>query len=402
MTDPTRRVWFHSTQGVCHGLPRLLGEEFSRRVLLVAQPGEKVILPPNVDAGEEVRLLNELGFGPRPGDTISSDAADLKNRIAGCNLYPFSATSSHSREVASLSGARFRGIANAGQAWQFNDKGFLQEAALEHGWRVPPGFVYQRSELGEGVIDFCRERFGTRKLVIKGTNSASGQEQLLVRDNDEWGDLDLRQLGDAEAVVVQKWIDHDIDASVQFSVNADGELKLLSDTTQLIEGGIHHVGNVFPAAVSEADRALMRLIAFRIITEYIACGLRDTVGGVDFVLRNGRELWACEVNARVVAPWYPWKAIQRRFGEVPPFTMRSFSLPRDTTPPQVASALGDAFYSRDKRVGCVPFCIVPNVPNSGTERGFCYTVTYGRTPEERDELFKTATGRLAALTSPVA
>lgn len=403
------RVWDHDTRGVLHGLPALL-EMFALRALIVArgnrrdEPREMVLLPPGIDATQEVKLLNELGFGPRPEDVLPADAARLNGAIKGCDLYPFSGTSRYARQFAEATGARFRGQADLKRAWQFNDKGYFAELARGcywHGVFVPRTIVVERAELSPSHIVECRERFGTQKLVIKGTVSASGLEQLVVHEGEEWDDLDFDKLGNASIVVIQGWVEHTKEASVQFSVNANGNARILSDTTQLIEGEVHHAGNVCPAQVDPHTRQRIRSITATIVRQYMVAGLRDTVGSVDFIIEGGGAPWACEVNARVVAPWYPWKAMQRRIPPtklVPPFAMQSMRLPLGTTADQIASKLGNRLYNPGIMAGTVPFCIVPSVPEDAGEpkTGFTYLVTFGRTEGERDTLFAES---IAALSS---
>ncbi|MDO8435590.1 MAG: ATP-grasp domain-containing protein [bacterium] len=397
------RVWDHDTRGVLHGLPALL-ETFALRVLIVAhgsQKGEQrelVLLPPGVDATEEVELLNRLGFGPRPDDVKVADAALLDGTIRGLPLYPFSGTSLKALQLATATGAHFRGPA-FDLAWKWNDKGAFARLADKYGWsgtKIPAGRVVRLEDLSPSHIAECRRMFGQRKLIIKGTRSASGLEQFILREHEEWDAIEshMGEFCRSPELVIQPWIEHGVDASVQFSVNRDGNRRLPSDTTQLIVGEVHHTGNIFPAAMQNTSYLMMRAFADRVVCALVDEGLRDTVGSVDFIIDHAGNPWACEVNARIVAPWYPWKAMVRRFGhDVPPFAMRSVQMPTGVTASQIATTLGrELLFDPKKRIGVIPFCIVP-------AEGFAYTVTFGRNVAERSELFDAAMRRLGQLSA---
>ncbi len=370
-SEKPKRVYYHETADVCDGLPALL-HRFPLRALLVAQPGDRVVLPDG-RFPSELTLLNRLGFGPREEDlifvredgSVSSGDTDLEGAI----ILPFSGTTTRARAFARRRGATFHAPTREACAYA-NSKVVFQKianAARHHGFGViaPDGVVLEgacaRGDAARKRIDEFVAALG--KAVVKGANSASGLQQVTVSKPGEYS-LD----GMPDDLVVQEWVRHGSSPSLQCVVSPNGSIDVLSVTEQILDG-VHHVGNRYPADVLPSDFVAMRGIATVLGHALAGLGFWG-VCGIDFLLDEERNvLLANEVNARIPAPWYPWQATRRRFGAPLPFRMKSMRLASGTTVDDIVRAAGNLLFAPDRREGFVPFCFVP-------EHGFVYGVTF--------------------------
>lgn len=382
-----KRVYCHETRDVCDGLPDLLGR-FPLRALLVARPGERVVLPAGHEP-TELPLLNRLGFGPRAEDlifvrddgTIAGGDRDLEDAL----LLPFSGATKRARAFAERHGARFHAPA-FDACVDANSKGTFQEIVNEladdGGDLVGPVGQAPRPTRVEAVATAFAWKYG--KAIIKGVHSASGLQQVVVEKGASPSLEGLPRL-----VVVQQWVEHDYSPSLQCLIGADGSVRQLSTTVQILDG-LHHIGNRCPSGLPDWVLDGMRWRADGIGGELAARGFWG-ICGIDFLVREeDRTVLANEVNARIPAPWYPWNASRRLLGEPLAFRMKSAALAPGASIGDVEKAMRPLLFDRGRRAGFVPFCFVP-------EHGFVYGVTYAPTPAALDALTPAVDARLAAL-----
>jgi hypothetical protein len=362
----SKRVYYHETFDVCEGLPTLL-HRFPLRALIVARPGERVVLPDG-HVPAELALLNRLGFGPREEDlvfvredgSVLSGDNDLENAV----VLPFSGTTQRARTFAAKHGATFHSP-DREACLMANSKAVFQEIGnaarrFDLGVIAPRGVVMSRESAVRAANTLARE---LGKAVIKGAHSASGLQQAVVSHGD-----DPSLEGFPDEVVIQEWVPHVSSPSLQCVVMQNGDIDILSVTDQILDG-IHHVGNRYPADILPSTFMEMGSIS-RIIGNALAGLGFWGVCGIDFLLDEDRNVVvANEVNARIPAPWYPWQATRRRYGEPLPFRMKSIRLRAGTSIEDVAYAAGNLLFDGNRREGFVPFCYVP-------EHSFVYGVTF--------------------------
>ncbi|MEY4744182.1 MAG: hypothetical protein RL272_127 [Candidatus Parcubacteria bacterium] len=389
MTRPRpKRVYYHETFDVCDGLPDLL-HRFALRALLVAKPGERVVLPHGFGPPAELQLLNRCGFGPRPDDLIfvGSDGAivDGDSDIEGAEILPFSGTTRRARRFAEMHGATFHAPLQP-QCLEANSKAAFQDivndARAEADWQVGPrGTVSGIRAAAEIATRFAAAH---GKSIVKGVHSASGLQQAVVGSG-ETPALD----GMPDEVVIQEWVAHDYSPSLQCLIERDGRVRELSTTIQILDGN-HHVGNVCPSGLPREVVSQMSAKGRYICRSLSARGFWG-ICGVDFLVRESDgTVLANEVNARIPAPWYPWNASRRRFGVPLPFRMKSVRLRPGMPFAEVERAVRPSLFDRARRSGFLPFCFVP-------EHGFVYGATFAATPEALATLASHVDVRLAEL-----
>lgn len=383
-----KRVYYHETFDVCDGLPDLL-HRFALRALLVARPGERVVLPYGFGPPAELGLLNRCGFGPRPEDLIyvGPDGAivDGDCDLEGAEILPFSGTTRRARRFAEMHGAAFHAPPQE-LCLEANSKAEFQrivnDARGDAGWEVGP--LGRVEDLASAAAEVRRFVAAHGKCIVKGVHSASGLQQAVVAPG-ETPDLD----GMPDEVVIQEWIPHDYSPSLQCMIGRDGSVRELSTTIQILDGN-HHVGNVCPSGLPPAVVASMS-VGGRYICKALAGMGYWGICGVDFLVRESdRTVLANEVNARIPAPWYPWNASRRRYGAPLPFRMKSVRLRPGTSAADVERAACPLLFDPGRRSGFVPFCFVP-------EHGFVYGVTYAPSPDVLGVLSSQADARLAEL-----
>ncbi|HTM68909.1 MAG TPA: ATP-grasp domain-containing protein [Candidatus Binatia bacterium] len=381
-----KRVYYHETRDVCDGLPDLLGR-FPLRALLVARPGERVVLPAGF-VPAELPLLNRLGFGPRDEDLIfvreDGSIASGDGDLEGAQVLPFSGTTKRARAFAERHGAEFH-APRIEDCLGANSKGTFQEIvnchADERGAIGPCGVVPRWTRTASVATAFAL-RYG--KAVVKGIHSASGLQQVVC----EAGGTPSFE-GMPKQVVVQEWVEHDYSPSLQCLIDASGPIRQLSTTVQILDGN-HHIGNRCPSGLPDWVLEGMRWRAEIIGTELRKDGFWG-ICGIDFLVREqDKTVLANEVNARIPAPWYPWNASRRLLGEPLAFRMKSVSLAVGTAAGDIEKAMRPLLFDRAKRRGFVPFCLVP-------EHGFVYGVTYAPTPAALDALTPAVDARLGEL-----
>lgn len=381
-----KRAYYHETRDVCEGLPDLLGR-FPLRALLVARPGEKVILP----AGPfptELPLLNRLGFGPRPEDLVfirqDGSIADGDVDLEGVEMLPFSGATKRARDFAKLHGAAFH-APPLGTCLDANSKvtfqRIVQTHADERGALGPFGEVPRPARLKEVAVAFAR-KYG--KAVVKGAHSASGLQQVVVEP-----DVTPSFEGLPSDVVVQEWVPHDYSPSLQCIIERDGSVRQLSTTVQILDGN-HHIGNCCPSGLPDWVLEGMQWRADVIGRRLSLMGFWG-ICGIDFLVSEQAEtVLANEVNARIPAPWYPWNASRRLLGEPAAFRMKSVKLAAGVAIGDIEHTAQPLLFDRATRTGFVPFCFVP-------EHGFVYGVTYAPDIARLDALVTDVDARLAEL-----
>jgi len=242
-----KRVYCHETRDVCDGLPDLLGR-FPLRALLVARPGERVVLPQGFEPSE-LPLLNRLGFGPRPEDLIfareDGSIASGDRDLEGAQVLPFSGSTKRARSFAERHGAQFH-APGLDVCLDANSKATFQEIVNdlgEDGDQVGPAGQVPRWTRTERVAIAYAWKYG--KSVVKGVHSASGLQQAVFEPN-----VTPSLEGMPRSVVVQQWVEHDYSPSLQCFIAPDGSIKQLSTTVQILDGN-HHIGNRCPSGLPD-------------------------------------------------------------------------------------------------------------------------------------------------------
>ncbi|HTK05327.1 MAG TPA: hypothetical protein VL500_07095, partial [Candidatus Eisenbacteria bacterium] len=368
------------------GLPDLLGR-FPLRALLVARPGERVVLPQGFEPSE-LPLLNRLGFGPRPEDLIfareDGSIASGDRDLEGAQVLPFSGSTKRARSFAERHGAQFH-APGLDVCLDANSKATFQEIVNdlgEDGDQVGPAGQVPRWTRTERVAIAYAWKYG--KSVVKGVHSASGLQQAVFEPN-----VTPSLEGMPRSVVVQQWVEHDYSPSLQCFIAPDGSIKQLSTTVQILDGN-HHIGNRCPSGLPDWVLEGMQWRVDSIGGELSARGFWG-ICGIDFLVHeaNGTVL-ANEVNARIPAPWYPWNASRRLLGDPLAFRMKSVALRGGTTIDDIERAVRPLLFDRSRRTGFVPFCFVP-------EHGFVYGVTFAASPQDLDRLTPAVDVRLSEL-----
>jgi len=374
-------VYCHETRDICEGLPELL-HRFPVRALLAARREDRVVVAARHGEPRELRLLNSLGFGPDPDHVIYTD--DKGRVLAGhmpvakTPVAPFSGTTSLGRLFAARNGLPFRAPARSA-CIEANSKGLFQEIAnllRESGAVKSPDGEAAHGEEREAVIGKLLTRYG--QVIVKGTQSSSGLQQKIIRSGES---IDL--LGLPETVVVQEWVEGKSSPSVNLEIGANGEVKYLFETEQILEG-THHVGNRLVTGTRHRNSSLIRRAAVTIGREYWRRGYYGPCG-IDFL-----DDYAIEVNARVTAPWYPWQGSQNLCGRPLPFCMRSARIRPDATVDDLMGVLGGRLFDRATLSGAVPFCFLP-------EYSFLYVVTYSEDEARLSTLYEEVSRALSEL-----
>lgn len=388
-----KRVYYHETFDVCDGLPDLL-HRFPLRALLVARPGERVVLGYGNGPPAELPLLNRLGFGPRPEDLIfvnqHGDVIDGDNDIEGAIVLPFSGTTRRARRFAERHGAAFQ-APSRDVCMNANSKGYFQMIVNDEDAsyrrkapqdRLGPGGKLMEREVLVLSLDLTGRH--PVKMIAKGDHSASGLQQVVIEPG---ATPDLSGL--PEQLVLQEWVEHDYSPSLQCVIHKDRSVRQLSTTVQILDGN-KHVGNVCPSGLPDGVVAQMRAKGDVVCRRLAEAGFWG-ICGVDFLVRESDgTVLANEVNARIPAPWYPWNASCRRFGEPLPFRMKSVALRDGATIDDVEDAVGARLFDPRTRSGFVPFCFVP-------EHGFVYGVTFSTSVGNIEALSRRVDESLAAL-----
>lgn len=387
-----KRVYYHETVDVCDGLPDLL-HRFPLRALLVAKPGERVVLPEG-SVPAELPLLNHLGFGPRPEDIVyarpDGTIAAGDNNLEGAEVLPFSGTTQRARLFAEKNGCAFD-APDRDTCLAANSKATFQEILALSGFDEPvlgpDGFVTTRDDAERGVKNFFAET-ACEKVVIKGVHSASGLQQKVVARGEPVSVADLPQ-----DLVVQEFVEHDYSASVLVRTDLVFSSTVLAASAQILDGN-HHIGNLYPLPQNDG-RLLESLGAIgRLLGDEIADLGYWGFLGVDFLVKvreNGvHEALANEVNARIPAPWYPWNASRRRLGRPLPFRMKSLKLRPGATIDDIERVMAGLLFNPHRQQGFVPFCFVP-------EHDFVYGVTFAPSPFLLDAEIKVVDDRLKEL-----
>lgn len=379
---------------------RATGDRRAERALLMAAPGDVVVLAGPPDAGY-LDYLNGLGLGPRRQDLVflgrqrrdrTSSFADLGRdaRLTECLAAEVAARVDDARQLRlttyywsrRLDDLR-RGlehhlgrtvIADAGCEHAVvlaNRKDWTRAEALRLGIPVAPGLVLGSSQFGdvaaalhEGVIRATRQQCEkTGGAVIRGAWSTSGADVRIERSP---ADLDalgawLEARPHVDVYLVEEYLPLCASPNVQLWIGDGGDVSLAGMFDQRISAAGTHFGNAHPYLspytldMEQASVALAQALA--------GYGYRGPLG-LDLIERaDGSGFALAEANGRMNASSYActlFESINRERGAagLPPLTawLSHVEVPVGAAHfADVARRLGELLYTHDTAAGIVPY-----------------------------------------------
>lgn len=364
MTNTSRIAWHH-TPGAVNSLPPVL-RQLTKRVLPALRPGTRVILPEGLPV-DELLLLNELGIGPHADDIIWLRDGQLPPDVHG-QILPFTGCSAEQRTIAEA--AHLSLFAPPLEVClRANSKATFQDMINALGIR-PRGVVVPQPtpERLQAAVNGCFQTWGVQQVIVKGHHSASGIEMQLISASQPQVDPTITF---TDVAVIQEFIPAIASPSASYYLKRSGSWKMLGVTMQLLEGGTHHVGNIFPSTLSPAVQRQIDRYSEQLLPHFAALGCFGPLG-LDFIITPSGEVYPVEANFRVVAPWYPLETARVALGEYRPFIMRSFHIAPTTTVERARQVLAPILFRRDTGCGVVPFAWLP-------QEGFAYVILYADT-----------------------
>ena len=379
-------AWDQRTADACgfRGVEAVILPRLETRVLPVALPGEQVVLTFGNPLPQELPLLNRIGFGCRSEDLVwvSPDLNGTPPPLPqGTIVNPFTSASLLSHTLAEHTPqSLFRGCART-IAVYVNRKKTLQSWG-DDSIRVPEGcFVSTLQEIRIAIEDLLTRH---DVVVYKPDFSASGIGQVHFTRESDLGNEALDCL--MRPGVVQAFVEKTCDVSLQFEIstnfghaigNGPPVTTFLHELVgQFVGPDGDYQGGFFPTRLGPAFEAHIRRMGQCIVERLCEAGYRGP-GSIDFMANEGTgEIWTTDVNARVIAPWYPLQMIRRRHPHhrALPFVMRSFQIPVGMSVSALEELFRGHLFSWQSMEGFVPFAFLPDL-------GFCYGAVFSEDPE---------------------
>nr|MDT0656946.1 ATP-grasp domain-containing protein [Micromonospora sp. DSM 115978] len=308
------------------GLPRLSGaagravvnrmDEFA---LLLAGPADHVVLKEEPDP-DYLRYLVDLGIPlpavltPRSQDpqrTVTEDALSDPELTAalsalaatGARLWPHGVSDREER-LAEVTGLPLA-TAAAPVCKTVNSKVYSRLAADQLGLRQPAGMACRDIAEFTAACDQARSWLAAgRPAVVKDAYGVSGKGMVVVTDGRDLDRVErmvtrqARRAGrDEVGLVVEEWVDKDLDLNYQFTVARDGTTRFDFVKEAITVAGVHH-GHRMPATLDPATMAQLRETAGLLGRRLAADGYFGVVG-VDAMLDPRGGLYpVTEINAR--------------------------------------------------------------------------------------------------------
>lgn len=393
-----------------------------QRMLICAAPGQCVVMPDGLmhsSLSPHLSLLEQCGFFPptivhSPAD-IAQDGRrlDVLKRVSGLIerpnfLDPFSWACPLPHELAQRIG-RTPPISHA-NARILNCKAELQDALNKGPGMGPRGFILEDAshDNAGALINTHFQQWGCETMIAKPAGAASGKLQVKLQA-EEWSIDQLEKLGGKGQVVIQEWIPHYCDWSIQCQAIWDDQGHLAIQpgimTRQILNkstSGTEHVGNIgwFPTNMitkPELEKLVMFLVEFIGTRGNVLPG--TTLGfGVDIVL-NGNDVTLIEINFRWTAPMHVMHVIDVLVAHQPRLTRnfpaffanQGFALRPEITLDKLVTVIGkDELFSPEKGQGWVPHFFDP-------EAGMWGAIIFGKWRGERTRLHERLTQRAKAL-----
>ena len=324
-------------------------EHYAERALLLAERGDLVCVPDEVDPAY-LEYLSELGIGPAPGNLLvasrfggSDPSAPLWLRLLqseealaalSCSiqrrgsgwLHPFIATQGQFDLAAALqrrSGVAVQvGSGHPDVVTHADRKHNVRARAIELGVPVARGEVvdlrvereWRRQEaLLRQAIE--RQMPETGRVIVRGSAGAAGSATFSVQSHDEIPALTRRLAASADnhIYLVESMVEMTVSPNVQMYIGRGaGAIRCGGTTDQRWERPLIHGGNSFP---SSARRMADMLGWSRTLAEWLQRSGYSGVAGFDFVEYNDRagepQAFLAEVNPRTNGATYPLRLRRR-------------------------------------------------------------------------------------------
>lgn len=192
-----------------------------------------------------------------------------------------------------------------GLALDLNDKETFTKVCQELGIKVPDTtYAKGWDNLVETVKEY-RQRWGS--LMLRIARAAGGLGNLVLHKDDDL-EAKLRTVMNApgwqtETVVIGRLLELDDSPSTLAFINAHGNVEVLADSIQILEGGSAYVGSRFPSGLDDATVRLMHDWTMQYARHASALGGRGYLN-IDWIRSDG-ELLAIESNFRHTAAVHP-------------------------------------------------------------------------------------------------
>ncbi len=411
-------------------------EHYAERALLLAERGDLVCVPDEVDPAY-LEYLGELGIGPAPGNLLvasrfgdSDPSAPLWLRLLeseealaalSCSiqrrgsgwLHPFIATQGQFDLAAALqrrSGVAVQVASGYPDVVAHADrKHNVRARAIELGVPVARGEVVDlrserdwrgREALLRRAID--RHMPETGRVIVRGSAGAAGSATFSVQSPDGIPALAQRLAASADnrIYLVESMVEMTVSPNVQMHIGREmGAIRCGGTTDQRWKRPLIHGGNSFP---SSARRVADMLGWSRTLAEWLQRSGYSGVAGFDFVEYNDRtgkpQAFLAEVNPRTNGATYPLR-LRRRLNvaqrEAGYPEVRAFA---SGTVESNAGTFAELREMWDEQLFCAKrgTGLVPYMPGL-LRHGKCGVVALAGSREEAESLYQQATTSLAAV-----
>ncbi len=411
-------------------------EHYAERALLLAERGDLVCVPDEVDPGY-LEYLGDLGIGPAPGNLLvgsrlgdPDSSAPLWLRLLHseealaalrCSiqsrgsawLHPFIATQGQFDLAAALQ--RRAGVAvQVGSGYPdlvayADRKHNVRARAIELGVPVARGEVVDlRSERGwrgqEALLRRAIERQmpETGRVIVRGAAGAAGSATFSVQSREEIAPLTQRLAASADnhIYLVESMVEMTVSPNVQMYIGREaGAIRCGGTTDQRWERPLIHGGNSFP---SSARRIADMLGWSRTLAEWLQRSGYSGVAGFDFVEYNDHtgkpQAFLAELNPRTNGATYPLRlrrrlnVAQREAGYPEIRAFASGMVESDAGSfAQLRDMWDEQLFCPERGTGLVPY--MPGL----LRHGKCGVVALAGSREEADELYQQANTATAAV-----
>ncbi len=379
------------------GLPPEKFEVYAKRAFVLAEKEDLVVVPPHQetkDLWQEIHILNESGLGPDPknvmhavisenGDAVLPNGAwkAAKHRKEGM-IIPFTGKTSLPFFLAEKAGMPVFS-AKESKVKILDGKDFFQNLALDC---IPKGKVLRRES---DVLNFF-SRLNGDAWICKTSQNASGMSTCLVTAEERNEEAILSFVEEGKLPVMQEYLRHNISPSVNMDIDRNGNVSNLFLSGQILSlsprGGAVHEGNIYPYKLPLAVKRYIMANSVKIAGRYSRAGYFGPLG-VDWIWQLGSDSLpkAVEVNARVTAPRYPYRVMNKLGANS--FCLQNVEFPSGMTPFQVRQTLDPVWFDKRKRKGVLFF-------NFNQSMGKMAVISLGKSIEESKEVMNEVTALL--------
>lgn len=322
------------------------GPAYSQRALILAQPGDIVIVGEGTDPAY-LGYLNDNGLGPDPEgvvtcspDTSRSEllcqAARTPSQLAQISAqldpgreaqlssyYGGYQDAEFRRALQSASGRDVATTAGSAAAVELaNRKDLVRAAARRLGIPVAAGEVVpwpspDPSDVVPTLIKTAaRYSADGNGVIVRGARSLAGLDNLKLHRGKAPQNLAdwVAKRADQPAFLVESLLTFSASPNVQARIDDDGEYHVVAVTDQRLDASFAHFGNCFPhASCSETEHMVTSALT---LCDWLSKeGYRGPIG-FDFLLcprssEPGRDHYLAEINGRTNCATYTTSAFER-------------------------------------------------------------------------------------------